>query len=513
MKDFPHLLAAWEAQVARDPGALALHFEGADWTREALDRRSRAYGSWLAEQGVEPGERVLLVLDNGPDFLALFLGCHRAGAVPVPVSPKSAAARFDHLAADSGARLCLGPAGIAVWSGLTILPQELPDGSSPECVPSSLALLQYTSGSTGSAKGVMVSQRAVLANIDGFASLMGLGPHSRFSSLLPLFHDMGLVCFGLAPLLLGYPLFLYRQEALSLYQWLEGIGRHRITHTGGPDSLLRIACRVVEDPARCDLSSLRMFICGSEPILGATLDAFGDKFGVRGALRPAYGLAELTLCATLTPAAEGWKQDGLGRVSSGRPIAGVELRVDASGEILVRSAACMEGYWGQPGGAALDGDGFLATGDLGYLDAEGHLYVLGRRKNLLIRAGAKYCPHDLEAAAQKHPAVRRAAAVQPRLEEAAEDPVVAVLEVDRLLLKDPQALEGLAKEVRRACGAECALVPDVLWTVPGGRLPVTENGKLRHAALAEAIRSGAFQPAWSYPPLHQTAFGKVLHAV
>jgi acyl-CoA synthetase (AMP-forming)/AMP-acid ligase II len=387
-----------------------------------------------------------------------------------------------------------------------ILPGTLPTPPSNRIANSdSLAFLQYTSGSTAESKGAKISQRAVLRNIDGFAAAMMLDEHSRFSSLLPLFHDMGLVCFGLAPLLLGHTLVLHRQEALSLYQWLDSIGTYRVTHTGGPDSLLRIACRVVEDEGQYDLSSLRMLICGSEPIQAATLEAFGRRFGVGHVLRPAYGMAELTLCATLTPARTPWRKDVKGRVSSGIPIEGVDVKVDRSGdtewgEILVRSPSRMEAYWGRSNTEELDGEGYLRTGDYGYIDDEGHLYVLGRFKNMLIRGGAKFSPHDLESTVLVLPEVRRAAVVQPQLGKGEQDPIVAVLEVERWLLKAPERLVSIAHACRQACGMAAGLVPDQVWFVSGGQIPTTENGKLRHRALAEAIALCTFRAAWIDPP-------------
>lgn len=537
----PTLDAAWRARAAATPLATALIHEERRWSYRQLFDYSRRCADRLTAAGLGRGDRVVLMLDNGPGFLAAFFGCQLAGLVPVPVSPKSSAARIAYLVADSGARQILIEPGMATallarhrqsdyGRYLVDLPAAA-DGdrdadtagaaraSAEASDPAACAVMQYTSGSTGDSKGVAVSHRALLANIEAFGAAMALRrDRDVFSSLLPLFHDMGLVCFGLTPLLAGLPLVLHRQEALSLYAWLEGIGNHRATITGAPDSLLHIANRVVERPADYPLDSLRMLICGSEPVRADTVETFGRRFAARAALKPAYGMAELTLCATLTPHDEPLRIDAGGRVASGRAIAGVELRIRRDdgrladrpgevGEILVRSPAVMSGYWRRPDAtaAAFADEGFLATGDVGCLDAAGYLYVLGRIKNLIVRAGEKYSPHEIETLAEARPPIRRAAVVQNDDDAAT---VIAVLEVDRPRLGDTAALEALARDLCREAHRQVGLAPDSCWFVASGTIPVTENGKVRHAALRQSLAQ--LTPAWRYPPPAVTEAG---HAV
>ncbi|WP_284209369.1 class I adenylate-forming enzyme family protein, partial [Chitiniphilus shinanonensis] len=294
----------------------------------------------LADHGVTAGERVILLLDNGPTFIAAFLACQQLGAIPVPASPRRGAERMAYLCRDAGARRiliepALGARHRALHQAQPYAPLLLEVAAGADHPPrvaaaapaGACAFIQYTSGSTGDAKGVMIGHDAVLENIRAFAAHMALADGDLFASLLPLFHDMGLVCFGLAPLLLGHPLLLYRQDATSLYAWLGGIGRHRATISGAPDSLLQIANRVVAEPADYPLDSLRLLICGSEPVRRDSIDTFGARFGVRHAIKPAYGMAELTLCATLTPHDAACRVDAQGRVASGRAVPGVELWV------------------------------------------------------------------------------------------------------------------------------------------------------------------------------------------
>lgn len=512
----------WAARARRAPGDIALVFEQDCWSYAQLHRASLHAAAALHARGIQAGERVVLMMDNGPGFIAAFFGCQLLGVVPVPAAPKSSPERVQYILGDSGARLLLVEPGISkralaahqaqAYRGMIVelvLETEAcaaaPRASAPD--PGACALIQYTSGSTGHSKGVMISHRAALENVRAFCADMALTREDVFSSLLPLYHDMGLMCFGLAPLLLGHVLVLYPQESISLYRWLAGIGAHRVTITGAPDGLLQIANRVVEDPSQYRLHGLRMLICGSEPVRRESVETFGKRFGVLHAIKPAYGMAELTLCATLTPHGAALRIDASGNVASGRAIDGVSVAIRGEagecvtepgvmGEIAVRSPAAMSGYWQRQDAseAAFGSDGFLRTGDLGYLDADGYLYVIGRTKNMLMRSGQKYSPHDLEMAAHGFPELRRAAVVQ--LQNAAA-PIVSVLEIDRRLLAEPELLARLARGYRQSAFALAGIAPDACWFVAGGTIPTTENGKFRHAALGAMIETGALQAAWA----------------
>lgn len=516
------LAAAWRRQVRRAEGDTALVFDERRWTYAVLHAAVVRAAAAYAAQGLQRGDRVVLLLENGPGFVAAFLACQWLGLVPVPLSPRSTAERVGYVLRDCGAVLAVIEPSLAArvraqheqqaygprlyrFDVDAVAPADTPPLVAMACEDP--AFIQYTSGSTGESKGVVITHRAALENIRAFTRDMALRQGDVFASLLPLFHDMGLVCFGLAPLLLGHPLVLFRAESLSLYRWLDGIAQYRVSITGAPDSLLQIANRVVHDPAAQDLRTLRMLICGSEPVRRHSVEDFGRRFGVLDAIKPAYGMAELTLCATLTPVDQPLRVSEAGHVASGRPIDGVELRVRTAdgtvtrqagvrGEVLVRSPAAMRGYWNRADATAqaFDAHGYLCTGDVGYLDGEGYLYVVGRQKNLLVRGGEKYSPHDLEMAAQPMADIRRAAVVQLGDEAAA---IVAVLEVDRLRLGDAGWRAGLARHFRQAAFAAAGLQPDACWLVAGGRIPTTENGKFRHAALRDMIERGELRPEWA----------------
>lgn len=524
---WPTLGQAWHARCAGTE--LALLFDGVGHTASELHARIAATAAQLqvgaGMQAVRPGDRVVLLMDNGVHFLVAFFACQWLGAVPVPLSPRSPAQRLVRLVADCNAACILvapdwSQRARAVHVGhaytrlfATLYDDALAVGAADppqlwQAAPTDCAFIQYTSGSSGEAKGVMISHAAVLTNIQSFCSTLRPGQGDVFSSFLPLFHDMGLVCFGLAPLLLGLPLVLYRADALSLRAWMQGVAAHRVTLTGAPDTMLQLALRVLPTEEAFDLSTLRVLICGSEPVRHATLRQFGARYQVREAIKPAYGMAELTLCATLTAPHQALRVDRDGQVASGCAIAGVEVRIvpecsgAAAGEIRVRSPAVMMGYWGRPEASAqaIDAQGFLRTGDVGYLDAEGFLFVLGRHKNMLIRGGEKYSPHDLEAAALAQPEVRRVAVVQTQDTQAT---LLCVMEADRRLLAEPDALRALSRRVRKAAQTLAGLTPDVCCFVAAGSLPSTENGKLQHAKLCHLIERGLLPVVWRDVPEHR----------
>ena len=519
LKDFKHIDAAWRARVTR--GGSALIWEDQQIQAQELEYQVSHGAHWLetghGKRGVRPGDRVMLVMDNGPAMLASFLACQRLGAIAVPISHRASPERLSCLAKD-----CT-PTAIVLDDTLSAHRQEdhqqqdyapllrtwpnawpacnAPPVCCPITDPGTCALIQYTSGSTADAKGVMISHAAVLANVQAFSERMEVCSSDVYGSMLPLFHDMGLMCFGLAPLLLGCPLVLHRADALSLRSWLESIGKHGVTISGAPDTLLALSLRVIHDETSVNLQSLRMLICGSEPVHPDTLQAFAQRWNVKGCIKPAYGMAELTLCATLTAPAEDFVVDTEGHVSNGRPITGVSVRIRPEqpdqryGEIMVRSPASMMGYWRQTQASKdmFDAEGYLHTGDIGYLDNAHRLFVLGRERNVLIRGGKKHSPHDLEMAARSTPGIRRAAVIQAQDRHAQ---IICLLEVEHHLLQEDAQIPTLVSRVRLAIQHRTGLSPDICACLPAGCSPVTDNGKVRHALLRTAWENGKLPIRW-----------------
>jgi non-ribosomal peptide synthase protein (TIGR01720 family) len=438
-----------------------------------LWQRVRAVAVQLQESDIRQ-QRVLLLYPSGLDFVCAFLGCLAAGAIAVPAhlpehllaatrSPgDQALARLRGIAEDSGAVALLTHDGLLARreQAVALLPQLSPlrwygvakDVSTadawrdPSVSASEVAFLQYTSGSTGNPKGVMVTHQNVLANCEAIRLSTGIGPEDSYVSWLPLFHDMGLIGGVMQPLYMGgsmtlmSPLaFLQRPE-----RWLRAISHFRATGSSGSNFAFDLVVKRTPPAARdgLDLACWKRVSNGAEPIDAATIERFVEAFGPVGfsktAMMPCYGLAESTLAVTFSQRgayrvfqadAEGLARDGVlspasaegdsvrSLVSCGRPVHGhrvlicdPETRVPRGpgevGEIWVQGPSVTRGYWNaedssrETFGAHAEGvspnQGFLRTGDMGVL-VEGELFVTGRYKEMMIFDGANHFPQDIEA--------------------------------------------------------------------------------------------------------------------
>lgn len=497
------------------PHAVSLVFEGRVSTYANLRMRSQSWGAKLSRVGVSRGDRVVIVLDNSAEFFDVFFGVLRLGAVAVSLSPKSKDNRIIDITGHCGASLVVATASF--WSTHEALRQSLqtaiPLDAGQDCPveapmdfprvsPQSHAFLQYTSGTTGFSKGVCLTHEAVLANLRSMNARLPVDPTTDvFTSMLPLYHDMGLVGFGLYSLFTSAKLVLFLQDIRSIYSWLGSFSEHRATISGASNSMLHLTRRVVSDPNDYDLSSLRIMLCGSEPLYHTTLENFETDYRVSRVLVPAYGLAEATLCLTMGDPGAGVHVDSQQVVSCGRPLDDVKIRIDQPdahgvGEVLALTPAAMAGYFHAPSDSATSfaEDGFLRTGDLGYLDAKGNLFLLGRKKNVIIRDGENRLPGELEEVALRHTAIRNACVVGVRLPGG--DPrerIVLVAEVKLGTLRDPKATSELHKAILAEATRSCNYLPDQVYFVPPVTIPFSPNGKMQHQRMKEILA----QDEWS----------------
>jgi long-chain fatty acid adenylase/transferase FadD26 len=410
----------------------------------------------------------------------------------------------------------------------------------PEADPDGLALLQYTSGSTGDPRGVMVTHRNLCRNAAELDELWPLGNDGRIVSWLPMFHDMGFLFGVVLPLWAGIPAYLMAPEAFIRRpaRWLEAISRYRGTHSAGPDFAYEMCVRstAASRPAGLDLSSWRVAVNGAEPVQSATLRRFASSFAVYGldprALCPGYGLAENTLKVSGSagdepPRSLPVSRDALqmGRiairepgepgsvevVSCGAPHSSTQVRIvdprtgftcapDVVGEIWVRGPCVAEGYWGKTAQTAAvfrarlaDGDPaecYLRTGDLGFC-YDGDLFVTGRLEDLIVHRGGSHYPQDIERTVQGlfsglHPAA--AAAFSVPGEET--DQLVIVVEAGgRPLSQAPP--DELTAEIAAAVRAGHGIDPHDVVLVRRGALPRTSSGKVRHQACRRAYAAGS----------------------
>lgn len=524
---------------------------------QTLDALVAGLAARLRESGCA-GKALVLVYPTGIDFVIAFLACLTAGAIAVPSELPRRRGKGDRLQAileDSGAVALLvdrelsgrflGDGDLAPLVGERLV-FEVPESASglphrqdfPQTDPESIAVIQYTSGSTGSPRGVRISHQALLANVRMISAAFELSSRDRSGSWLPAHHDMGLVGGILTTLLWGEPGLLLPPATFLSHPlaWLRAISDHGITVSGGPDFAYRWCVERIQpdEVATLDLSRWRVAFTGAEIVRPSTLRRFAEHFAPAGfraeAFFPCYGLAEATLLVSGGPCGEiitstvdaGALRKGHVRpadpgggsvrefVASGRPAPGVELAIvdpdtcqtqphDHTGEIWVRSPALGCGYRGQSGlpgdpfAATLTGDPrpWLRTGDLGFVQ-EGRLFVSGRSKDLLIVRGANHAPEDLERTLEEEVAGLVPGGIAAfSCDREDRECVVVLAERARQVTIHP---DTQIAEMNRALVTVHDLSPDVIQLVKPGTLPRTSSGKIRRFACRELFENGSLSP-------------------
>ncbi len=506
----------------------------------------------LLGRGLGRGERVALMLPSGQEYFAVFLGTLLAGGVPVPIYPPAQMAvleahlqRQRHLLDNAGAAILVTVSEAMVAARLVraqvsslrdVVTARALLGSPPQGIPlpavgpDDVALIQYTSGSTGDPKGVVLSHRQIVTNVVGMGRAVSIDSSDVVVTWLPLYHDMGLIGCWHTPLVFGVPAVVMSPLAFLAHpaSWLAAISANGGTISVGPNFAYQ-ACvdRVGDDELRhVDLSTWRVAISGSEPVSAGTVDRFCERFAARGFRReafcPAYGLAEMGVGVCFTPLGRGPRVDSIDRlamqetgrarpvgpdsagaesvVSCGRTLAGYDVRVvDPAGAVLAerregsvqcRGPSATSGYHDNPAATAtLWRDGWLDTGDLGYL-SDGELFVTGRTKDIIIRGGRKYHPEELEQRlgllADVFPG---GAAVIARLDpRLGTERVVVVLETAS---KDETTRRSLQVEAAHVCHDLLGLVADEVVLVAPGAILRTASGKVRRNATGDALDADA----------------------
>ncbi|MEU9336958.1 fatty acyl-AMP ligase [Streptomyces sp. NPDC048290] len=550
-------------------------------TYRQLDERARALATGPEIAAVRAAGKsttgaapaAVLLYPSGLDFVAALLGCMYAGVAGAPVQVPSRArglTRLRRIADDAGTTTVLTTSAVQrdleerfgdseQLTGLTLVATDVP-GAAPPKEPAAppaahdIALLQYTSGSTGDPKGVRVTHANFRANVAETDLLWPCRPDSAVVNWLPLFHDMGMLFGVVLPLWAGIPAYLMSPEAFIRRpgRWLEAISRFRGSHTAAPSFAYELCVRdAAESGVRdgLDLSSLRVAANGAEPVRWGAVRAFTRTFAAAGfraeAMCPGYGLAENTLKATgsredrpptlLRLDAESLRTgrahpvddapagpdpsvvdpsvvDAVGcgttvgatTVRVADPGTGTALPEDTVGEIWVSGPCVADGYHGRGAesaatfrarltGAEHEGD-WLRTGDLGFLH-DGELFVTGRLKDVIIRKGRNFFPQDIEASAEHaDPALRPNCAAAFSVDDGSAELLVLVVEADGRALRDGGA-EGLRARVRRAVREGQRLEPDTVVVVRRGALPKTSSGKVQRRETRRRYTEGEFAAA------------------
>ncbi|HEU5260428.1 MAG TPA: AMP-binding protein [Gemmatimonadales bacterium] len=505
----------------------------------------------LSERGVERGETVALMLPTGMDFLRSFQGILVARAVPVPLYPPARLDRLEEylarqagILANAGARYLITIP--EVMPVVHVLRQAVPSleevttagelsrlgrpASRPMGSASDAALIQYTSGSTGNPKGVLLTHANLLANIRAVIAGMDLRPTDVGVSWLPLYHDMGLIGAWLLCLYYGIPLallsplaFLTRPE-----RWLWAIHERRATLSGAPNFAYELCVKKVSDKdiEGLDLSSWRCAFNGSEPVSPDTMDRFARRFERYGFRReafvPVYGLAECTVGLCIPPlgrdplvdrvAREAFESHGraepaapgdrspLRFPSVGSPLPGHEVRiVDESGEdvpdrvvgrLVFRGPSAMSGYFRNPEATAAITlpEGWLDSGDLAYKSGA-ELYITGRRKDLIIKGGRNLVAEEIEEVAGSVEGIRKGCVAAFGVADPALGTEALVVVAETRII-DPEELSRLEGAVIARVAADTGIPPDRVVLLAPGSVAKTPSGKLRRGRTKELYLAG-----------------------
>jgi acyl-CoA synthetase (AMP-forming)/AMP-acid ligase II len=479
---------------------------------EATESSSR----WIAAN-IGPGATVAAVLTNTRACVVALLGAWRAGctvaSLPLPargMAPEAYGTQLARFCAAAGAHaLLVDPAQVPMLGDaeIAVHTYEATLAGGPRFAGRATgALVQFTSGSLGTPKGIHLTLDAVGANCLAIVDALAPGPGDSLCSWLPLSHDMGLIGQLLSSIVAGAPdlghhsLTLMKPETFMANprSWLRTCAETSATITVVPNFALELAVRTSRRLGALDLSSLKSLLVGSESVRADSLMRFADAFEAAGfrpvTFCPAYGLAEATVAVTIVRPPEPWRALALHDdrrppgtpprlvVSTGSPVLGVEVRVRASeggvGPVEFRSNAQLSRYIGAE--LLLSEDGYFATGDVGLID-NGELFVIGRGDEAIIVAGRNVFPDDIETAVQ-HESIRPGciAAV------AAPDGGLAVV-VEPSSAMSATELEAACRGIRTATAGQTGFSPATVAFLSRGSLPKTPSGKLRRLAISRSL--------------------------
>jgi fatty-acyl-CoA synthase len=546
----------WQAEA--HPGRVHMFLQEADGrerpiTYGELRARAVAVAAGLSARGVRRGDAVGLMLRTEEDFFSAFFGTLLAGGVPVPIYPPARLDRLDeyaqrHAGILRNAEACLlitfhqaervaGALAARVPSLREVAVVErlaVPGAEAPaiRLVSEDPALIQYTSGSTGEPKGVLLSHANIMANIRAIARGIAIGPDDVAVSWLPLYHDMGLIGSWLATLSFGIPIVILSPLAFLARpaRWLWALHAHRGTLSAAPNFAFELCVRRVADEEirGLDLSAWRAAFNGAEPVSPDTMERFTRRFAPYGfrpeAMCPVYGLAESAAALTVPPLSRGpwvervarepFERSGEARpappddsnplrfVSCGRALPEHEVRiVDAhgrsvgerlEGRVQLRGPSVTVGYFRnlEATRAVLEG-GWMDSGDLGYL-AEGELFITGRRKDLIIKGGRNLYPQEVEEVVGDIPGIRRGcvAAFGVAEPETGTERLVVVAESRQTRPEDRTRLQAaLIERVVDVLG----IPPDTVVVSAPGSVRKTSSGKVRRSATREAYLAGQLE--------------------
>lgn len=562
-KTYSSISSILHKRAVEEPARLAFRFlsdgtgdQAVDWTYRDLAEHAAAIAAELRRYDLL-GRRVILALDPGLHYVAALFGILQAGATAVPAFPpagKRVASRFRSIVLDCGPDVVIADPRLAGRAGA--FDAELPADFEPprwlfvddsfftgrkstdfRPVPHEPALLQYTSGSTGDPKGIILSHGNVVSNCAVIEASTGIETDRVGCTWLPPYHDMGLLGTIMLAVHGGWPLVLLSPAHFvqQPHRWLKAISDHRATISVGPNFAFDLCVSGIDESelAGLDLGSLRQLFCGAEPVSPSTLERFRERFAPCGydetALIPCYGLAEATLFVSGKPAGTRLRsvtldksalESGIARMSTSDetvrvmscgtvaaghevviadPATGRETEPGRVGEIWVHGPNVAMGYFGRPEptaetfAARLPGRDrtYLRTGDLGFL-LDGELFVTGRIKDLIVIAGRNLYPQDIERTVLgAHHRLRESVAFS--IADSDGERVVVVAEFRGTARQLAEEGTGLREAVVAAVTAEHGVRPSDVHLAPVGAIPITTSGKVRRRETRAAYVGGTLK--------------------
>lgn len=482
--------------------------EGEELTYAHVNEHARRVAGNLAARGIAKGDKIVLLMGNCIEFVYLFLGAGRIGAVVVPVNPMLKPSELAHIVNNSDAETIItipefGPLleqASALFPRVSrfflvggahdgaesfdVLVHPVAGAEEFAACPDDDAAIIYTSGTTGLPKGVVLTHRNYLANARMLVHVIAMGPTDRFLLVLPLFHVNAQVVSILAPMMARADVVIMKK--FNPFGILPAIETYRTTIMSAVPTIYNIICRLMRSEAR-DISSMRLFASGAAPLPEKTYQETQEV--LQKPLVMGYGLTEATCASAAADHTDPVRWNSVGpplRYTSVRIIDedGTDVPYGEVGEILIAGPTVMKGYYKDPEATrqVLKG-GWLRTGDLGRFDEDGYLYIVGRLKDMIIRGGQNIYPTEVENVLSTYPGVEECAVVGVEDEQWGQE-VLAAIKVAEGQTIDPVAAMDYCRE--HMAPYKC---PRIVRFVT--EFPKTATGKIKKSEIAEAFASGA----------------------
>jgi acyl-CoA synthetase (AMP-forming)/AMP-acid ligase II len=530
-----------------------------------LDRQARNFAAALQKVS-QSGDRALLLYPSGLEFIVAFLGCLYAGIIAAPTTVphlKRSTPRLKLMMEDANAKIACTTRAVfeKIQSMLDedyefnkvnwIINEDIPENifdtwKEPEVQPDDIAFLQYTSGSTSSPKGVMISNFNLIRTIEDLVIGSEFNDTSVMISWMPIFHDMGLIYGLLTPLYAGRPCYIMSPVTFmeKPFRWLKAISKYNGTHTGSPNFAFDVCAKKIseEEKLSLNLDKLKYVINAAEPVRLQTMKNFWAAFEKCGfnydSFVPSYGLAEATVKVSTKKVGQapsyctldvneieqnklvflaegdpnGYTNVGCGWTSIGadiqivNPKTGELAAADEIGEIWIKSDTVAKGYWHNPKATLetfnasipnYDGGPFMRTGDMGFIYKD-ELYIAGRIKDMIIIQGRNYYPQDIELTVEKcDPAVRPSCGAAFAIDDSVYEHLIIVQEIKREYRKNDN-LQDTANAIRMAVAKFHGLRASAVVLIKPSTIEKTTSGKIQRHATRESFLHGALEVLYEW---------------